>query len=95
MWNITSVMRDVEFHGGYCDDSNPSLKNTGVLLQRDSYSLVGIYRAFFLATILTTCVGNENDGTEDLSTEVHCDRVWVLLYWYGVGTKMHQGRYGD
>ena len=29
MWNITNVMRDVEFHGGYCDDSNPSLKLRG------------------------------------------------------------------
>ena len=46
-------------------------------------------------TILITCVGNGSDGTEDLSTEVQCDRVLVLLYWYGDGTKMQQGRYAD
>ena len=30
MWNMTSGVGDVEFHGGYCDDrSNPSLEKRG------------------------------------------------------------------
>ena len=30
MWNMTRGVRDVEFHGGYCDDrSNPSLEIRG------------------------------------------------------------------
>ena len=51
---------------------------------------VGIFLALCLVTLLTMNVGDESYSTEDLATEVCCDRALILPYRDGYRMTMQK-----